>query len=820
MADKMNYSKEELRNKYQSWELTWQQVANISKAQGWVYKTDVAPTAVTPVNPVVSETPITPTQVETPKIEPTTTPTPTKVETPDANVINETIQPNWQSKIDKALDTKSVADVKTLVDSNKANFSKYQYDQINSYLNDKAIAKETENKPVINSNDIFAQLQNGLEVDKTLINTPEYSDAVTRNTNLAKYSNIWPRWLSELMINWEILPWTTTYNDLKAKNPQAMQEAENLANLNSLISWEKADVNSFLTQISKTILNNYYGDTNDLQTKLSENKRVWDINTELTTLSTELADLKDSIDNMSDDMDKQYEWTWARKWYIQAKAALQANDLVRKYNMKLATYNALWGELQNITNGIKYDIEQAQAKQANQIEWLKFLYDVWSDQQAYERSLEERKYQEDLATKQLEQKYAYAYWDLNSTNPTLQNIAIEQAVAGMYETYPIQWMESQATKVQKVKDRIAQGMTPTEAIASVEQEIRNSPWYKDLMTYQKSQMTPEATDKWTKLNDTQLYNTATWETKTIWPKQAEVIDLQEWDVWWQCGTFARQYSWISWSLNDVVWATASERLKKFTDKEAQVWWLVFFNGWNYDKTYWHIAVVESINDDWTLNLIESNLNWDEKVTKRTVSPREVTWYYNQTPLAWNKTYDDTQISDLAYLVELQEKNPSQAAKDMKELWYTPKDIANYKAWNMPLTEKQKTNSIDLMNDIVNLVTNYDWNDAVGKFDYTRALWQDAEDAKIIIDNLVAKLTLPNLWALKWPMSDKDIAFITAASSKLWTTQSNKSFERNLVDAYNISARRSWVPEIKSLDEIKTDKTKSANNEQELFDNLY
>ena len=40
---------------------------------------------------------------------------------------------------------------------------------------------------------------------------------------------------------------------------------------------------------------------------------------------------------------------------------------------------------------------------------------------------------------------------------------------------------------------------------------------------------------------------------------------------------------------------------------------------------------------------------------------------------------------------------------------------------------------------------YEWNDAVGKFDPTRIIGtQDAEDATIAINNLIAKLTLPNL----------------------------------------------------------------------------
>ena len=42
-------------------------------------------------------------------------------------------------------------------------------------------------------------------------------------------------------------------------------------------------------------------------------------------------------------------------------------------------------------------------------------------------------------------------------------------------------------------------------------------------------------------------------------------------------------------------------------------------------------------------------------------------------------YTDQNINDLAYLTELQEKNPTQAAKDMKELGYNARDLANYKA---------------------------------------------------------------------------------------------------------------------------------------------
>jgi len=55
-------------------------------------------------------------------------------------------------------------------------------------------------------------------------------------------------------------------------------------------------------------------------------------------------------------------------------------------------------------------------------------------------------------------------------------------------------MESQATKVQKVRDLIAQGMSGSEAIAQVEAEIRNSQRYKDYIAYNQAQMQPAQPD--------------------------------------------------------------------------------------------------------------------------------------------------------------------------------------------------------------------------------------------------------------------------------------------------------------------------------------
>lgn len=88
---------------------------------------------------------------------------------------------------------------------------------------------------------------------------------------------------------------------------------------------------------------------------------------------------------------------------------------------------------------------------------------------------------------------------------------------------------------------------------------------------------------------------------------------------------------------------------------------------------------------------------------------------------------------------------------MKELGYTARDLANYKAGNVPLTDNQKNASTDVMNAIKDLADpdKYEWNDAVGLFAGMPSIsGGDSANAEMAINNLVAKLTLPNLGVLK------------------------------------------------------------------------
>lgn len=64
-----------------------------------------------------------------------------------------------------------------------------------------------------------------------------------------------------------------------------------------------------------------------------------------------------------------------------------------------------------------------------------------------------------------------------------------------------------------------------------------------------------------------------------------------------------------------------------------------------------------------------------------------------------------------------------------------------------------------------LKTHPDLDKAYGAYEM-RGMTQGAQDVKAIRDQLVAALALPNLGALKGPMSDKDVAFIKSLSTRL------------------------------------------------------
>ena len=523
---------------------------------------------------------------------------------------------------------------------------------------------------------MFQSIRAGQNVPTSMQNTVQYQRASQRLANVSQYENLSANDVAYSMQQGKILPWSQTYMDLKAINPQLVAQAEQLNSINSAFSKDKKTNEDYLTTITEKILASYTGDVQSLQSILSENPQVVKLNEDMQLKALEVAEMKDAIEYNLDDIEDRLSGTGATRAEALALNSMQMKELTRAYNLKLNEYNTLAGTLERITENIKYEQEEKQQNEAKQLEALEFAYGIQTREQDYQRGLDAEKRAEESQTRQLEQNYAYQYGDLNSENPTLQNIAIERAVAGMYENYPIPWMESQATKVQKVKNLMAQGMTGTEAIAQVESEIRNSQRYKDYIASEQA----KTKDIWFTSFDNNLYKTDSQGNISLAVKGKE--DVKEWKklddgtyvdpngdirtkqeldqekllsnkfLTMQAGENAGVECWVFASRGTGMTSTPggnslTDRITAFKDQEPVVWGMVLFSGGNYDPKYGNISIVTGVSADGnSITIKESNLKNDKSVTERTIPITEATGFYNDTPLAGG--WQETGITDKQY----------------------------------------------------------------------------------------------------------------------------------------------------------------------------
>ena len=658
---------------------------------------------------------------------------------------------------------------------------------------------------------------------------PSYKIAQNRYQKASMYQSMSPSQVLQDVTEGKLVEWSSTWEDLKTINPKLVQDVSNLRKVNKsspMIYTNNPDgtrTNNLVTSFTEDYMQNF----GDFITNMYKIESPEEIRSKIYTpdvkyaedsanrIEGEMNNVLDSMATIDEDVDKEFAWTGAtgsrialEKAYRQEKLQQKYDSLERRYTTQANIANKLITE-----NTAIYQTTQQQ-KQAQNAALLPFITDQ------YKSEVEKRKAEE------------------------LRNDPVTQVtnLVDEFKKQGIPFARSTQEMIQEAQNYIAQGWTLADYLTDLQGKIQSKPEYKRIQELQAGKLTDrEKMDLWyqqdiakIKLQD-QLEKAKTIASSKLtklddWlyqDKNGNIITADEiktsklvnnsyltkdiWQEWGECGFYASRGTWMT---STPGWNSKEARTKAFSDKTPEVWGMAFF-GWPwYDETYGHIGIITWVNPDGTISIKDSNYNGDKMVWERTVPASSATGFYNNTPLANglssvskpSSEYNDQNITDLAYLVELQDKNPTQAAKDMKELWYTARDIANYKAGNVPLTEKQKTVSSELMNDIADLVQNYDYTDATGWHFFDEApRWSDWENANTKIDNIVSKLTLPSLGMLKWPMSDKDLAFIKAASNNLATTQSDASFERQLIKAYNLAARRAGKPEIEKLSDITVEK---------------
>ena len=783
--------------------------------------------------------PVTPTAVTPEPVTPTPSPvTPEPVKTtvkPEAPVINR--QQEIQNNLTTGYNTNpALFSDRTAFNQayNYATKSPEEQATLDSFYNSK--------QPTISS--MYSAIVNKQEVPDSTKMTPAYKIAQNRYSKASMYSSMTPTQVSEEMRNAKLVEWSQAFEDLKAINPKLVQDATNLRKVNGDTTniWTTNADGTKVNNLEKNIADDYTDNFGDFIksmykvytpaeiTAIIRTPDVVSAEDKALSLEKSINELDKQMANIDKEVDTEFKWSGATGSRLAMEKAARRDNLNKDRDSFVREYTMYANNAKKIIdqNTVSFQTHQQQ-QQAQNAAMLPFIQDQYKTAQAKKQ----------------------AEFELNDPATQIKATMDEFSKLGIVA------QGSLSQKVAEAKALIAKGGTLGEYINKLRSDFMAKPEYKKIQSLQQGQLSDAqkialsqnfdikkmemeqdfqmklakaknvTNGKWTKLDDGLYTNengeiiTAD-ELKTAKLASNSYISQNVGEVGWDCGFYASRAT----GLGSTPGGNSKEaRVQAFSDKTPQVGWMAFF-GWPwYDKTYGHVAVVTGVNADWTINVKDSNYANDKKVRERTVPASSVTGYYNNTPLAkwlsgWSEQvsstwtqYTDQNINDLAYLTDLQEKNPTQASKDMKELGYTARDIANYKAGNVPLTERQKTSSINLANSIKDLLTNYDYTDATWFHILSEAPsgsdWASAEEK---IKTIVANLTLPSLGMLKWPMSDKDLAFIQAASSNLSTKQSDKTFWKQLLDAYNLAARRAWIPEVSTLEEIKKSSTNNSNSQ--------
>ncbi len=535
-----------------------------------------------------------------------------------------------------------------------------------------------------------------------------------RKIKFNKYSSLPDQQLQTSLANWSLVPWTQSYNDLML-DPNQKARIQKLEKLN-LIAWKNPTQEQILDNASNDIANNTNITVWWQEMTLAQAMKDWTINqdefnqmtnnSQITTKAEEVEDLANDLARQRADYEaikkateEEMKGTGASRIAINQLIADRQESLLWPLNLAITDYNnALW----TLT-----ELKKSSA------DLFALNYDSYKTQ-------EQRTYDEQLAQKQLQQKFDYEYWDLNSTDPNVQRVAAERIAQAVQTQYAwLMFRRSVPEMSQDILNELASWKTMWEISTEITNAIQNAPAYENWAIGKWLIAKPETNKFWFTEVWGNLYRTddkgnielaVTWPTKYTklddWTYQdnngnivtKSEIDQQKllwnkylsakrWDyVWIECWQYARSAVWLTWT---PWWNSYKARVTAFSDKTPVPWWMVLFKAWVwwYDKTYWHIAVVTWFNPEtWRITIKESNLEWDNKVTIRELNANAntISGFYNNTPLTWwgkSEALSDKQFTQSNQVITSFKSDPQvKAFETAYSQWLSLISSLNAKSW--------------------------------------------------------------------------------------------------------------------------------------------
>lgn len=113
--------------------------------------------------------------------------------------------------------------------------------------------------------------------------------------------------------------------------------------------------------------------------------------------------------------------------------------------------------------------------------------------------------------------------------------------------------------------------------------------------------------------------------------------IKDWSYWGQCGAFVNDVL-VAWDNNKVFGDSLQSKIDSCNVKKSewpQVWYAAVFDLWYVSKSDWinhgHVWIVTSVNNDWSIDVLESNGQSDETIHVKRYSKEDVDkmvkWYY-------------------------------------------------------------------------------------------------------------------------------------------------------------------------------------------------
>lgn len=336
----------------------------------------------------------------------------------------------------------------------------------------------------------------------SLKQSPGYSLNQARDSAYQQYSSMSVSSLAQQMQSGDLVPGTTVWNRLMTSRPEDMAAAQAQKSLGvkqDIMSYllGNVDTNKSLSdQITPMTL---FGTTlgmltqggtpsnlaDQYQSSLDSDPQITDLRTQNKNLLDQLNTKKRDIENLREDLQAQIT-AWggvATSAYISALAAEKSKPLVREYEALVDQYNANQGTLKDLLDEKKTLIQlsaqdqqynmQLESQQLSKLWFLANLYDTFTKDQ---RDIEKQK-------QLMQMQYDFNNPDMNSSDPTVQTRALNDALKPYYDQYSSIIKRPQAQVVNDVKSYAKQqGISIAQALQeNFISQLQAKPEYKSML---------------------------------------------------------------------------------------------------------------------------------------------------------------------------------------------------------------------------------------------------------------------------------------------------------------------------------------------------